>query len=87
MTACTECHGANLQGWPFLGSPSLAAAAAYSPQNFAHLMRTGFGLGDRDLGLMTEVGKERFSSFTEDEVTAIHAYLQEFARQGGSTLP
>lgn len=87
MTACTECHGANLQGWPFLGSPSLVAAAAYPSQNFAHLMRTGIGLGDRNLGLMTEVGKERFSSFTNDEVTAIHTYLQEFARQGGSTLP
>lgn len=87
MTACTECHGVNLQGWPFLGSPSLVAAAAYSPQKFAHLMRTGLGLGDRNLGLMTEVGKERFSSFTDDEVTAILVYLQEFAKQGGSTLP
>lgn len=87
MTACTECHGANLQGWPFMGSPNLVVAAAYSEEDFTHLMRTGAGLGNRDLGLMTEMGKIRFSSFTDTEVSAIRTYLAAFAKQGGSALP
>lgn len=87
MTACTECHGAKLEGWEFIGAPNLAIAAAYSDEDFARLMSHGRGLGDRDLGLMTEVSKVRFASFTDQEVRSIHAYLGEFARQGGTTPP
>ena len=39
-TLCTECHGADLRGEPDGGSPSLVAAAAYTPAEFDRLLRT-----------------------------------------------
>jgi cytochrome c553 len=86
-SACTECHGANLQGLEFVKSPSLMVSAAYQEEDFARLMRTGIGLGDRNLGKMTTMGEVRFSSFTDGEVAAIRAYLQEFVRRGGTEMP
>lgn len=38
-------------------------------------MAEGIGLGGRDLGLMSEVARNRFNHFTEDEVEALHGYL------------
>ena len=88
-TSCTECHGQTLQGDDYLKAPNLLIAQAYSEEAFFHLMRTGKGLGDRDLGLMTEVGATRFPAFTDDEVRAIRQYLDVYARamtQPGSQL-
>lgn len=45
------------------------------------------GIGNRNLGLMTEVGQARFSSFTDTEVSAIRVYLDAFVKQGGKALP
>lgn len=87
MTACTECHGTRLEGWQFLGAPGLAITAAYSDAAFTTLMRQGKGLGDRDLGLMSEVARARFAHFTDEEIRAIRSYLDEFAKRGGSALP
>jgi mono/diheme cytochrome c family protein len=87
MTACTECHGANLEGSDIVNAPSLLVAAAYSKEEFARLMRTGRGIGERKLGLMAEVGQVRFSSFTDAEVDAVRTYLEAFVRQGGTALP
>ena len=87
MTACTECHGQKLEGNDYLRAPNLLIAAAYSDTDFTRLMRTGRGLGDRDLGLMTGVAEARFSTFTDQEVQAIRAYLAAYARTGGSSLP
>ncbi|HEY4367579.1 MAG TPA: c-type cytochrome [Steroidobacteraceae bacterium] len=87
MTACTECHGANLEGSDFLQAPNLLAAAAYTNDDFFRLMRTGVGIGNRNLGLMTEVAAARFAAFTDDEVAAVRTYLDAFARQGGTSLP
>ena len=41
MTSCTECHGNRLEGWPFLGTPNLAIASAYSDADLIRLMREG----------------------------------------------
>jgi mono/diheme cytochrome c family protein len=87
MTACTECHGANLEGSAVVKAPNLLVSAAYSDDDFFRLMRTGQGLGDRKLGLMAEVGAARFASFTDGEVQAIRAYLNEFVKRGGTALP
>jgi len=87
MTACTECHGARLEGGSYVKAPNLAIAAAYSDADFDRLMRHGKGLGDRDLGLMSQVAKARFSHFTDAEVNAIHGYLRAFAQQGALDLP
>ena len=87
MTACTECHGARLEGSEFVKAPSLLVAAAYSKEDFARLMRTGVGIGNRKLGLMAEMGQVRFSSFTDSEVEAVRTYLEAFVKQGGTRLP
>jgi mono/diheme cytochrome c family protein len=75
-TSCTECHGQDLRGSDFLHAPNLVIAEAYSEPDFFRLMRTGVGLGNRQLGLMSEVGASRFPSFTDQEVLAIRAYLK-----------
>lgn len=75
--ACTECHGHDLRG--ARNTPHLGIARAYTPQQFAHLMRTGEALGGRELELMSNVARGRFSHFTEEEVRALHTYLSQFA--------
>jgi cytochrome c553 len=80
MTACTECHGANLEGWDLAKAPSLVVASAYSEDDFVRLMRTGVGAGGRQLGLMGEMGRQRFAALTDDEVRALRLFLTEFAR-------
>lgn len=84
MTSCTECHGAQLQGSDFLKSPSLAIASAYSNSDFARLLRDGIGLGNRQLGLMSEVARARFSHFSAAEVQAVRDYLDAFAHDPGA---
>jgi mono/diheme cytochrome c family protein len=73
-TVCTECHGAMLSG--FEGeTPDLRIAAGYSPEQFVRLMRTGVALGEREVGLMSEVARGRFTHFTDEEIEALYAYL------------
>jgi len=40
-------------------------------------MRTGIGIGNRKLGLMTEVGETRFPRMTDEEVNAMRDYLRK----------
>ncbi len=87
MTACTECHGANLEGWDLAKAPSLVVAAGYSEGDFTKLMRTGEGVGGRKLGLMGEMGRKRFSALTDEEVRALREYLLEFARTRAAAAP
>lgn len=78
-TACTECHGADLEGdW----GPDLVIAAAYSPDDFARLMRTGVAKGDRELGVMSRVARGRFSHLTDAEIRALDAFLRARATKG-----
>src|SRR3954464_2973817 len=86
MTSCTECHGATLQGSEFVNAPNLSVVAAYSDGDFTKLMREGVGLGNRNLGLMSEVAQSRFTHFTDTEVQAIRQYLSTFARSQSSQL-
>jgi cytochrome c553 len=80
LTACSECHGSDLGGLPgpfgSPGTPDLAIAATYDADAFRRLMRTGIARGDRELGLMSEVARDRFSQLTEGEVVELHAYLK-----------
>jgi cytochrome c553 len=82
---CAECHGLNLKGGvPVEGRtpPDLVIATAYSPEQFAILMRTGKPIDGRDMGLMTMVAKGRFSRFTDGEVKALQGYLKALAASG-----
>ena len=75
MNVCSECHGTDLQG--FEGhTPPLAMVRAYDREQFGRLMSEGIGLGDRELGLMTEVALKRFSLLDDNEVDDLYAYLR-----------
>lgn len=72
-TTCTECHGSDLRGrW---GSPPLVIAKTYKEADFLKLLKTGKALGERELPLMSQVSRGRFTHFSEDEMKAIHAFL------------
>jgi cytochrome c553 len=74
---CSECHGLDLRGEEFEGSPSLAiVAAAYGLDQFRHLLRTGEPVSKRDLGIMSEVARDAFSSFRDDEIDDLYLFLK-----------
>lgn len=79
MTVCTECHGNDLRGGPDGFSPTLAVVVAYSVEDFHKLMREGEPVGGRELDLMAEVARSRFSHFTDSEINSLHAYLATLA--------
>ena len=61
---------------PAFKAPALRPLAqSYQPEQFKALMRTGKGIGGRDLGVMTEVSEWDFSHFTDTEIEQIQAYL------------
>jgi mono/diheme cytochrome c family protein len=82
---CAACHGPDLGGGVAEGGgnapPDLSVAAAYDPAQFRTLLRTGVPPSRRDLGLMKEVAERDFSSFTDDEVAQLHAYLRARAER------
>ncbi len=80
LTACTECHGMNLKGSDDGSAPDLVAAGAYTPAQFERLMREGVAIGERELPMMSEVARVRFSQFRDDEVRALYDFLSARAR-------
>ena len=73
QTSCTECHGQKLEGG--VDTPALSIVAAYSPAEFAKLMREGVPKDGRKLELMRETARGRFSHFDDEELASLHAYL------------
>ena len=76
---CSECHGPALFGMEMEDgkvTPDLTLAGAYDLNDFRTLMRSGRAPGGRDLGLMSEVSRNDFAHFTDDEIGALHAYLK-----------
>ena len=84
-TSCTECHGPGLRGGD--GTPSLAIAAAYAPAEFRHFLRTGEAKGGRELRLMSDMARRRFSQLTDAEIGALHAYLRTLATPSTPAAP
>lgn len=79
MSTCTECHAQDLRGEAG-DTPTLALVAAYSLNDFTRLMRTGIALGNRELNdMMTGVARGRTAYLNDDEIAALHAYLQSLA--------
>ena len=76
-TICAECHGSDLRGAsnPDFTSPSLQVVAAYSPDAFNDLLRTGAALGGRTLPVMGPRARENLSHLTDAEITALYSYL------------
>lgn len=77
--ACAECHGDTLRGGLDGRAPSLAIAAAYTDEAFRRLLRTGESLGKRDLYIMDDAARSRFTHLTDAEISALHTYLRSFA--------
>ena len=77
QTACAECHGTDLAGQehPAGNTPNLAIAAAYSPEEFRTLLRTGGPRDGRELRLMGDMSIKRFQHLTDAEIDALHIYL------------
>lgn len=82
---CGECHGVTLEGTHWEGAPrsppDLNVAGAYTRADFRRLMRTGVAAGGRQVGLMSQVARNRFSHLTDAEVDAIYDYLAARARR------
>ena len=76
-TICAQCHGTNLRGTsnPDFTSPTLQVVAAYSPETFAQLLRTGVALGGRKLGVMSAQARDQLSHLTDSEIAALYSYL------------
>ena len=76
-TACAQCHGTDLRGAsnPDFTSPGLQIVAAYSPESFSQLLRTGVALGGRNLETMSPVARKLLSHLTDSEIAALYSYL------------
>ncbi len=76
-TSCVQCHGTDLRGTsnPDFTSPDLRVAAAYSPEAFTQLLRTGVAIGGRKLGVMGAWAQSNLSQFTDAEISALYSYL------------
>lgn len=91
-TACTECHGSNLNGVPFgppgdqIPTPNLTPGgelAAWSEAEFIATLRTGVTPTGRQLG--EDMPWQYFGQMTDDELKALWLFLQSLPRleQGG----
>lgn len=77
-TICSHCHELDVEhddGWGTIAPPLRMMGQAYPLNEFRHLLRTGKGMGDRELGLMSSVARGDLSHMTDPEIEAIHAYL------------
>lgn len=81
---CSGCHGADLTGnevKPGELAPDLAIAGAYDLAAFTKLLRTGVPASGQKLGLMGTVARQDFSHLNDEEIAALHAYLQARAEK------
>ncbi|RRB07306.1 c-type cytochrome [Larkinella rosea] len=81
MTACTSCHGGNLQGQGH--APNMRIAGAYSNAQFIHFLKTGEGaLGRKELTTMSAIAKNHLSYLHTNEINAIYAFLKSLSASG-----
>jgi mono/diheme cytochrome c family protein len=87
LVACSECHGPELAGSPSRGDvhspPDLTLATGYPAETFRGFLRSGRAIGDRELSLMSETARARFTYLTDAEIDGLYAYLA--ARAAAST--
>ena len=69
---CAECHGANYQGDPLEGGPSLSVLAIYDADEFSRLMKAGLSQAGQPVEPMwwlPEVG------FTDQDISDLYLFL------------
>jgi cytochrome c553 len=71
---CSECHGLDFAGNSLEQAPSLAILAAYSEEQFEHLMRTGTPPGGRKLN--DAMGWVADAPFTDEEIGGLYQFLR-----------
>ena len=71
---CAQCHNNALQGWKDF-TPDLDIAGTYSKEELTRLLTTGQGKVKKDLGMMTEISRDKFSKLTQRERDAIVDYV------------
>jgi mono/diheme cytochrome c family protein len=84
--SCAACHDLHTPRPTEDGkqvAPALAPiTAAYDAAAFRTLLRTGKGMSGRDLGMMKSVAKDDLYALSDEEITAIQAYLTAEAAKG-----
>ena len=81
---CAACHDLYQPRriGPVAVAPPLAyMAAAYDDDAFRRLLQTGRGMGPRDLGEMRQAAQTGLAWLSDDEITAIKAYLTRMAAE------
>jgi mono/diheme cytochrome c family protein len=78
VVGCVNCHHQTPK--EIINAPPLLVTKGYSLPAFRTLLRTGVAQGGRDLyaqgSIMGIVAREQLKFLTDDEVEAIHHYLQ-----------
>lgn len=78
VIGCVNCHHQTPK--EIMNAPPLLIAKSYSLPEFKRLLSTGVTRDGRDMyaqgSIMGIVAREQLSHLTEQEVTAIHSYLQ-----------
>lgn len=79
LVGCVNCHHQTPK--EILNAPPLLIVKAYSLPEFRTLLKTGVTRSGRDMyaqgSIMGIVAREQLSHFTEDEVAAVHEFLQK----------
>lgn len=78
LVGCVNCHHQTPK--EILNAPPLVVVQAYSLAEFRTLLKTGVTRNGRDMyaqgSIMGIVAREQLSYFTDEEVTAVHMFLQ-----------
>lgn len=78
LVGCVNCHHQTPK--EILNAPPLLVVQTYSLPEFRTLLRTGVTRTGRDMyaqgSIMGIVAREQLSHFTDDEVAAVHEFLQ-----------
>lgn len=78
LVGCVNCHHQTPK--EILNAPPLVVVQAYSLPEFRTLLKTGVTRNGRDMyaqgSIMGIVAREQLSYFTDDEISAVHAFLQ-----------
>ena len=85
QTICAHCHGTDLRGEsnPEFTSPPLQVVAAYPPDAFTQLLRTGVALGGRRLGVMAVTAQRNLALLSDAEIASLYTYLHALPATAG----